>query len=133
MSEFELLTDHGWQMTSIPVKTGDVVRIMVTGQYRIGETELDEDRFLPWTCEGNGITIRYHLGRPLGRVLAGTFNKTANSPLEKIKGITDPIDVGKKAEIKIKHDGFLCFRINESTKEMSDNQGTLAVRIVKLE
>ena len=134
----EIRADHGWQRTTIAVNAGDQVRIRASGRFQVGETKLDDQTTIPWPCEANGITLEYYRGRPLGILLAGTFDSvladSADPQVIKqaIAGLISPIKVGNDSVIQVATDGILCLRVNDSPSRMQDNSGVLEVSIEKL-
>jgi hypothetical protein len=108
---------RGWQATSWHLRKGQEYKVSATGHYRIAR---DGE---PWPSEPGGITIRYHDGHPLG-MLIGTLRST-KSPKE----FAAPIAIGLGTTIVPEEDSVLYLRVNDSPAELSDNEGSVAVRI----
>lgn len=116
--------DRGWQMTEISVAKGDRVRIRASGQYQVAKTATET-----WRSEAGGISIDYYRGRPLGILLCGIVPADAKDAKTSVASLLQPHPVGLDSEILAETDGFLCFRVNDSTASLDDNQGGLIVEI----
>ena len=89
-----------------------------------------------WHSSANGITIRYHRHFPLGKLLGCFIPKpSANSPAstqsQPASTVPTPaiFPVGKKTLFTPPSDGWLLFKINEPTKDLFDNSGTLEISV----
>lgn len=112
--------DRGWQATPWILRKGQEYRITAEGRYTIAH---DGE---PWPCEPGGVTIRYHDGHPLGMLL-GTLRSTRQPAI-----FVEPVRIGLAATITPSEDAVLYVRVNDSAAELSDNEGTLTVRIESL-
>lgn len=129
---FVLAADRGWQATPWQLEEGSAYRISASGRFQIAD---DGD---PWPCEPGGVTLRYHAGHPLGMLL-GALRPTASryeagaeiSPNES-GDITNPLPLGLESTIRPTMDCQLYLRVNDSPAELSDNLGTVTVRIEPL-
>ena len=123
--KFQIAADRSWQATGIQLSKGDQVTIFGTGQYRVKMTDQ------PWTCESGGVTLRYYQGNPLGMLMAAVL-----PPADEADNINQALiiaqPIGYQQTITANHDGQLCFRINESPTDLSDNLGGLEVTVQKL-
>ena len=91
-----------------------------SGRFVVGE----EADGTPWVCEPNGITLEYHAGRPIGRMLAAIApTDLAKSPLLK------PVDVGLNSRLTPQDSGILYLRLNDSPAHLSDNRGQANVTV----
>lgn len=111
---------RGWQATPWLLRKGQTYKVSAAGRYQIAH---DSE---PWPSEPGGITIRYHDGHPFG-MLVGTLRSTKH-PTE----FAQPIAIGLGTTITPAADAVLYLRVNDSPAEMSDNKGTLTVRIEPL-
>ncbi len=128
-TKFQISAERSWQVTEQKVQQGERFRIESSGEFVVGQSNPST----PWKCQPNGITIQYHLGRPLGRLQVGILDLEAKTAEQQVKGLLNPLDVGISGVISAPTNGVLCFRINESPAFLDDNQGALEVVIEKLE
>lgn len=116
-------TDRGWQSSGIRLETGVSYHLQATGRYQLA------NQLQPWWCEPNGVTIRYHQGKPLG-ILLGSIRpegeRTGLSQLAQSKII------GLQQTLTSQTAGTLYLRINDSAAELADNLGEVKVRIQRL-
>ncbi len=118
-------TDQGWQALPWLLKGGHQYQITASGRYRIANDGQ------PWPCESGGVTIRYHEGEPLG-ILLGVLRPVKT----RRDGSTDfahPLVIGVEKTINVPFDAVLYLRVNDSPAELSDNGGTIRVKIDRLE
>ncbi len=112
---------RGWQSTGIRLEAGQRYEIVATGRYQVAETSEI------WWCEPGGVTIRYHQGRPLGKLLGAIRDET--QPLSGVSPLTRPEPIGLSRVWEPRFGGTLYLRINESAAELHDNAGQLTVQI----
>jgi hypothetical protein len=117
----QVSADRGWQSSGIWLEAGVKCRVAASGRYQVA----NEPR--TWWCEPNGVTIRYHRGRPLGMLVAAVCDDSA--PPEGMTSLTTPEPIGLQAELTPETSGVLYLRINESAAELADNVGELTVRV----
>lgn len=114
-ASLSLRADRGWQSSGWQLRKGESYAVIADGRYQIAEDGA------PWPCEPGGVTIRYHAGQPLGkllgawRTLEGEFSKS--------------FPIGLASKLTPESDATLYLRVNDSPAELSDNAGTLEVRI----
>ena len=111
----------GWQTTSIQVAQGQTFEVNATGRFVVGT----EGK--PWLCEADGVTIRYHQGQPLGKLLlaiAGSIDKKPE--FSELLTITP---IGKQAKVTAASSGQILLRVNETGRDLDDNSGSLSVTI----
>jgi hypothetical protein len=116
--------DRGWQSSGYLLETGATYRLEASGRYQVA----NEPK--PWWCEPNGVTIRYHNKLPLGMLLGAIVDEQAAAGGTPPLVTPDPIGMGGEAPVE--QGGTLFLRINDSPAELSDNSGTLDVRITKV-
>jgi hypothetical protein len=79
----------------------------------------------PWQSEAQGITVEYYRGHPLGCVLA----TITPIPAEQVTKRWEPIRVGRSLEMTSAETGLLLLKINEPSKDLYDNEGSIEIRI----
>ena len=118
----QVATDRGWQSTGWRLEATTTYTLIADGRYQL------DDQPRVWWCEPDGVTIRYHRGRPLGVLLAAivavpTEDDEFRAPL------LQPIVVGRSGALTPDKDSILYLAINEPSNQLSNNKGTIAVRI----
>jgi hypothetical protein len=109
--------DRGWQAAPLILRKGRKYQITATGRYQIAH----DGQLGP--CEPGGVTLRYHDGHPLGMLLGSLRTKSNAGSFAK------PVALGLNATLVPDDDAILYLRVNDSPAELSDNKGTLEVRI----
>jgi hypothetical protein len=115
--ELNVEVDRGWNAVPWLLQKGREYKVTATGQYQIAH---DGE---PWPCEPGGVTLRYHDGHPLGMLLGSMRTKG------KAVSFAEPVAIGLNTTLKPDDDTILYLRVNDSPAELSDNKGTLTVRI----
>ncbi len=116
----QVATDRGWQSTGWRVVAGRTYTLVAEGRYQL------DDQPRVWWCEPNGVTIRYHRGRPLGMLLAATV---PTGDEESATPQFQPVAIGRSGTLMAKKDSILYLAINEPSRQLSNNKGTITVRI----
>ncbi|MEN1679356.1 MAG: hypothetical protein AAGJ46_07155 [Planctomycetota bacterium] len=106
--------DRGWQPAGVFVEQGVTYRYKAAGEFVIAR----EPDGAPWPCQADGVTLRYHGGRPLGRLLAMVDGEPGFSP---------PIELGADGQFVAPAAGTLYLRVNDSPAELAENEGGLWV------
>jgi hypothetical protein len=78
-------------------------------------------------CEPGGVTIRYHQGQPLGKLLAAISD--LDGPPPTLTPLARPLPIGLANEFKPEHTGTLYLKINEAASGLHDNRGDLRVTL----
>lgn len=118
----------GWQNSGLLLDDTRSYELSASGRFIIARDEV------PWECEPQGVTIRYHRGKPLGALLAAVV-PTADElpdPLAEVKtpgSFFRPILVGRRLILRPPRKGTLFLRVNDSPAELSDNSGEVIVRL----
>jgi len=121
--------DRGWQSTGLRVTTGMKLAITATGRFVIHrETSTEQPQGVPWESEAGGITIRYHRGQPLGKLLIALDEPQQLGET----GLSNYGAIGKGGDIMIPSNGVLYFRINDSPAELAGNTGALQVTVQQI-
>jgi len=117
----QIAADRGWQSTGVRIESTQKTRITANGRYQLGTQPKI------WWSEPNGVTIRYHRGRPLGILLGAVVDES--DPQASDNGFLSAVPIGTGMELTPPLGGTLYLRINDSPGELSDNQGLAEVRI----
>lgn len=113
--------NRGWQSAGVRIPAGITLRITAEGRYTLGDDPA------PWICEPQGVTIRYHRGRPLGMVLV-TVVPTKPSSVATIQPLEiEPI--GREGTVEVDEESWLLLQVGDSPAELADNTGHATVRI----
>jgi hypothetical protein len=131
--------DRGWQATGIWLEPGQAIELTATGRYQLADDPG------PWWSEPDGVTLRYHRGRPLGRLLAMVLPEPESAPPpsggrgeargrapDAIDGWQPDlkwVDVGSHGRLEAETAGQLLLKINDLPGGWADNRGQLHVKI----
>jgi hypothetical protein len=127
-TKIRLATDRGWQSTGMMIRQGSRIQLQCDGRYTIrnaGDQLPGAAKNSPWQSEAQGITVEYYHGHPLGCVLA-TIQPI---PAEQVTKRWEPIRVGRSLEMTSAETGLLLLKINEPSKDLYDNEGSIEIRI----
>jgi hypothetical protein len=102
------------------LEAGKRYQITATGRYKIAQTTQ------PWWSEPGGVTIRYYRGKPLGMVLGVVRPEV---PQSGVSTLILPDAIGLERVTVPRRSGTLYLRVNDSPAELSDNAGSVSVRI----
>lgn len=115
----ELSAERGWQSTGWRLRARRRYELTARGRYQIAhDTE-------PWPCEPDGVTIEYHNGQALGKLLGVLRPLGSRSKID----FANPIPLGSQAVIEPDAESILYLRVNESAASLSDNKGKLRVTL----
>ena len=117
--------DRGWQSSGLRVTAGMKLAIAATGRFVIHREDSTEQQGVPWESEAEGITIRYHRGQPLGKLLIALDEPQQLGET----GLANYGAVGEGGDIMIPSNGVLYFRVNDSPAELVANEGALQVTV----
>ena len=121
--------DRGWQSTGLRVTAGMKLAITATGRFVIHrEDSAEQPQGVPWESEAGGITIRYHRGQPLGKLLIALDEPQQLGET----GLANYGPVGEGGDIMIPSNGVLYFRVNDSPAELAANEGALQVTVQQI-
>ena len=118
----QVATDRGWQSTGWRMVAGRTYALVAEGRYQL------DDQPRVWWCEPDGVTIRYHRGRPLGMLLAATAAVPVGDEESAVPQL-QPVAVGRSGTLVADKDSILYLAINEPSSQLSNNKGTITVRI----
>jgi hypothetical protein len=82
---------------------------------------------IEWVSEPQGVSIRYHAGRPMG-MLVGTIQAERQAGRWSTT-MLDEFEIGRGRKFSPKVSGTLYLRINDFWNELSDNSGQVEVEI----
>ncbi len=118
--------DRGWQSTGLRVTAGMKLTIAAAGRFIIHrESATESPQGVSWKSEAGGITIRYHRGQPLGKLLIALDEPQQLGET----GLANYGAVGEGGDIMIPSNGVLYFRVNDSPAELAANEGALQVTV----
>lgn len=122
--------DRSWQSSGIRLQAGESYRLKAMGRYQVVAGPP------AWHAEGNGVSIRYYRGHPLGMLLAAVrFDAERPSDTQappRHAGFLSPSAVGLETTLTPNQTGTLYLKVNDSPAELRDNQGTLEVQIERV-
>jgi hypothetical protein len=111
---------RGWQSSGMRLRAGTIYQIRASGRFQIAKEGQ------PWTSEPNGVTLRYHRGRPLGILLG---NVRGDQPVPGLASLAAPVAIGSIGRIRPVADGTLYLRIHDHPAELLDNYGEVTVEV----
>lgn len=114
----ELAADRGWQSSGYTLVAGKKYQVTASGLFQIGKSSK------PWMSEADGITLKYHKGQPIGKLMAAVTDEGKSGGLSPL---VTPVAVGSQGEIQPERDGVLYLRVNDSPADLADNSGALKV------
>ncbi len=117
--------DRGWQSMGLFIDKGQRIRVAAQGTYTI-RTKQDSYEKSSWKCEPQGVTLEYHQGQPLGRLLA-TIVPITKAAIDKPVRQCTPYPIGRKTTWDAPESGILLLKINENSAGLADNTGELKV------
>ncbi len=114
----------GWQCTGLVVEAGKAYELKASGRFVIGA----EPDGPPWPSEPGGITLDYHAGHPLGKLLAAVDERpSAAAPAT--SAFLRPTPIGLHANLIPEQSGVLYLRLNDSPAGLDDNRGAATVSV----
>ena len=114
-----LQADRGWQSTGFQIPAGSRLQLAASGQFQLGTDPV------PWISEAEGVTVVYHRGQPLGRLLAAVAQPGEQGQTR----LARPHAVGASGTLDCPEGGILYLRVNDAPSQLADNKGQLSVRI----
>lgn len=142
IARVDVVADRGWQSSKVLVEKGKTYQVTASGRFVIAHAkrrDRDAQREIPgnptrrpWESEPQGISFRYHDGRPLG-MLVGAI-RSARVPAKPPRTtMLDVIPIGPDATFVAAHTGTLYLRLNDDWNSLSDNAGEIAVEIRQID
>ncbi len=114
ISQLKVQASYGWQDSGLRVSSGNSVRITCDGRFSVN------DKPTQWVSEPQGVSIEYHRGHPLGKLI-GIW--VANDGLK----ISPRFPIGRSATINAPFDGSLWLQVNDSSASRHNNDGEAEV------
>ncbi len=129
-AECKIAVDRGWQSTGWLVEAGRRYKLTAAGKFTVG-TEPDGT---PWPCTADGVTLDYHQGQPLGRLLATIDTRTPDKVARQggTNAFWKPTALGSDNLYEPTETGTLYLRVNDSPAKLAENEGELTVEIRRL-
>ncbi|MDR2644191.1 MAG: hypothetical protein LBC74_15525, partial [Planctomycetaceae bacterium] len=121
--------DRGWQNCGIKLEAGKSYKITATGRFQLA------DKPAIWRSEPNGITIKYNQKMPIGKlqamIIPDPIKSVSGFPIAGKRNFLLPEykEIGSIATWQPVKTGLLFFKINESAANLSDNKGTLTIKM----
>ncbi len=113
-------TSQGWQSSGRLIAPDTRLRVQATGNFVVNHTSK------PWDCTPAGVTLEYYRGQPLGKLMMAIASPRSEEMPSR------PFEVhavGADTSLQLQTGGELLFRINESTGQLSDNQGEVFIEL----
>lgn len=111
----------GWQRTGVRFERDHTYRLVARGRFQV------DDDLRPWISEPQGVTIRYHGGRPLGVLIGAIIEDLGTKP--RWRQLQEVSAVGAEFRWRAQKSGELYLRINEHASGLADNQGVVEVTV----
>jgi hypothetical protein len=121
-AESDIAANRGWQTSGILVEQGKTYRITATGKCVLATVPK------PWDSEARGISIRYHAGQPIGKLVA-TIRSPSLSEKTPYTTMLRVIPIGQDVQFTPEVPGTLYFRVNDFWNELGDNSGIYRVKL----
>lgn len=113
---FDISADQGWQHCGVSAAGGQ--NIVVQGEGRVTLANLPK----PWASEPQGVSIQYHRGVPLGKLIGIWVSHDG-------RRISRRQSIGRHAELTAPFDGELWLQINDSAASRADNDGQYRISV----
>ncbi len=141
-AKVEIVADRGWQSTGVLIDKGKKYQVTATGRVVIanapqrpeGASRREGNQPVatsaldrPWESEPQGISFRYHAGRPLG-MLVGTVRTSPPPEVAPQTTMLDVFPIGREATFTAATTGTLYLRLNDDWSELADNAGKVEVQ-----
>jgi hypothetical protein len=117
-----IAADRGWQSAGVTVREQQTIRITASGRFSLAKQPK------PWLSEPQGVSIRYHRGEPVGKLVAIIVPDDLQLPGQTF-GPSKTLPVGRATELTAPLAGTLFFRVNDHWNELSDNAGEVSVEM----
>src|SRR5262245_16331603 len=118
----EVSPDRGWQSTGVRLEKGKTYQIAASGRCALA------GKPKPWESEPQGISFRYHAGRPLGMLVAVIRSNELRDEAPHTT-MLEVLPVGRECLLTPKIAGTVYFRVNDFWNELADNTGAYRVTI----
>jgi len=120
--DLDVAADRGWQSSGILLEPGLTYAISASGRFVVA-TEPK-----PWESEPQGVSIRYHAGQPVGKLVAAIRSQILGEAPPYTTMLT-VLPIGREARLSPRIAGTLYFRVNDFWNELADNSGSVQVKV----
>jgi hypothetical protein len=120
--EISILANRGWQTTGVRLQGGRAYRISAKGRVELASQPR------AWISEPAGVSIRYHAGLPLGRLVGRFWPTDPDSTAD-----DETVSIGTQGVYRPTETGVLFLRVNDFWNELSDNTGEYTVSVTREE
>lgn len=132
--------DRGWQSSGIALQQGKSYQVTATGRFIVAHApqragapgaaagDPPKGSAKPWESEPQGISIRYHAGRPVGMLL-GAIRASPQPTDPPRTTLLEVIPLGREARFEAAVSGTLYLRLNDAWNELDDNAGQAQVEV----
>lgn len=117
-ADISIAANRGWQSTRVRLQGGQSYRISAKGRVELASQPR------PWVSEPVGVSIRYHAGLPLGRLIGRYWPTDPGSSRD-----LATVSIGDQGVYRPSEDGVLFLRVNDFWNELSDNTGEYTVTV----
>lgn len=118
-----IAADRGWQSAGVSVTKGQTFGIAASGRFTLAKQPK------PWISEPQGVSIRYHEGQPLGKLVAIIVPDISQAQAGQQFGPSKLLPIGRDAQVTAPIEGTLFLRVNDRWNELADNAGEITVEI----
>ena len=108
--------ERSWQFSGYRFLPGQFVRLQASGRFQVA------DQPKPWISEPQGVTLKYHRGRPLGELILMLVATDGSRASRRIP-------VGTSATMQVPYAAEVWLQLNESAADRADNAGTIDVSL----
>lgn len=105
-----------WQDSGFRTDAGQTIQLQASGRFQIA----DQPR--PWISEPQGVTLKYHRGRPLGELILMLVATDGSRASRRIP-------VGTFATVQVPYAAEVWLQLNDSAADRADNAGTIDVSL----
>jgi hypothetical protein len=120
--KFDIAADRGWQTSGVLLEKERTYKLSATGRCIVaGDPK-------PWESEPQGISFRYHAGRPVGMLVA-VIRSAELRDEQPHTTMLQVLPAGRECLLTPKLTGTLYFRVNDFWNELTDNTGSYQVTI----
>jgi hypothetical protein len=120
--KLDVAPDRGWQSSGMLLEKNRTYRLSATGRCVVANDPK------PWDSEPQGISFRYHAGRPVGMLVA-VIRSTGLRDEPPHTTMLEVLPVGRDCLLTPRITGTLYFRVNDFWNELADNSGSYQVTI----
>jgi hypothetical protein len=120
--KFDVAADRGWQTSGVLLEKNRTYKLGASGRCVVARDPR------PWESEPQGISFRYHAGRPVGTLVA-VIRGTELREAPPHTTMLEVLPVGRECLLTPRITGTLYFRVNDFWNELADNTGSYQVTV----